>query len=212
MSSVRATTPTCSHVADLLASDFLVRAYDVAEYSHEGQFRTTPTGKIPYILHPLAVFNHLRAWGATDERLLAAALLHDTIEDAPERVREYLLTNFTEDIPLYTTRTPAGALVCLGRVFGPVVERTVRGLTNDPDVPYLDHVRDAIADPFVLAVKLADFRDNALSLKRDHPRYEKLRAKYEPLAPVLAGALEASAVARALIPEHRLLLRALREF
>jgi len=60
------------------ASDTLIhRAYDVAAAAHEGQFRKTGE---PYITHPLAVASMLADYGL-DAETVAAALLHDTVED-----------------------------------------------------------------------------------------------------------------------------------
>jgi len=55
----------------------LVRAYEVAKTQHEGQMRATGD---PYIVHPLAVAEILANYGL-DEASLAAALMHDTVED-----------------------------------------------------------------------------------------------------------------------------------
>src|SRR5680860_954522 len=68
--SVRTTHPK----ADL---SIIERAYAVAEQAHEGQMRKSGD---PYITHPLAVATILAELGMTPDTL-AAALLHDTIED-----------------------------------------------------------------------------------------------------------------------------------
>jgi GTP diphosphokinase / guanosine-3',5'-bis(diphosphate) 3'-diphosphatase len=57
--------------------DLLQRAYQVAAEAHAGQVRKTGD---PYITHPLAVAQMLAGYGL-DEPTLAAALLHDTVED-----------------------------------------------------------------------------------------------------------------------------------
>jgi GTP pyrophosphokinase len=57
--------------------DLLRRAYEVAAEAHAGQVRKTGD---PYITHPLAVAHMLANYGL-DEPTLAAALLHDTVED-----------------------------------------------------------------------------------------------------------------------------------
>jgi GTP diphosphokinase / guanosine-3',5'-bis(diphosphate) 3'-diphosphatase len=65
----------------------LRRAYQVAEQLHHGQARHSGE---PYITHPLAVATMLAALGV-DTTTLAAALLHDTVEDTVytlERARE----------------------------------------------------------------------------------------------------------------------------
>jgi GTP pyrophosphokinase len=53
------------------------RAYRIAEQAHEGQLRKTGE---PYITHPVAVATILAKIGL-DETTLAAALLHDAVED-----------------------------------------------------------------------------------------------------------------------------------
>ena len=50
-----------------------------ADEKHVGQFRKN--GTTPYILHPRAVVSILCDAGITEPVILAAALLHDTIED-----------------------------------------------------------------------------------------------------------------------------------
>ena len=57
--------------------ELLRRAYEVAAEAHAGQVRKTGD---PYITHPLAVAHMLAGYGL-DEQTLAAALLHDTVED-----------------------------------------------------------------------------------------------------------------------------------
>lgn len=57
--------------------ELLRRAYDLAASAHEGQVRKTG---VPYITHPLAVAQMLAEYGL-DEATVAAAFLHDTVED-----------------------------------------------------------------------------------------------------------------------------------
>ena len=67
--------------------DLLWRAYRAAAEAHAGQMRQTGD---PYIVHPLAVAEILAGYGL-DCRTLAAALLHDTVEDTDltlERLRK----------------------------------------------------------------------------------------------------------------------------
>jgi GTP pyrophosphokinase len=61
----------------------ITRAYEVAAKAHEGQFRKSGE---PYITHPLAVAMILAELGMTPPTL-AAALLHDTVEDTDYTVR-----------------------------------------------------------------------------------------------------------------------------
>jgi guanosine-3',5'-bis(diphosphate) 3'-pyrophosphohydrolase len=67
--------------------DLLWRAYRAAADAHAGQMRQTGD---PYIVHPLAVAEILAGYGL-DCRTIAAALLHDTVEDTDltlERLRK----------------------------------------------------------------------------------------------------------------------------
>jgi len=61
-------------------SDLVERAVAFATKAHEGQFRKGGAG-IPYITHPLSVANRLRRHGVVDEVTIAAAVLHDVMED-----------------------------------------------------------------------------------------------------------------------------------
>jgi GTP pyrophosphokinase len=64
--------------------ELLRRAHDVAEAAHKGQFRKTGD---PYITHPVMVALMLADYGL-DEQTLAAAFLHDTVEDTPLTLAE----------------------------------------------------------------------------------------------------------------------------
>jgi guanosine-3',5'-bis(diphosphate) 3'-pyrophosphohydrolase len=71
----------------------VLRAFDVGNTAHEGQ--TRKTGE-PYILHPVAVAQIL-ANMRMDHESIAAAVLHDTIEDTPLTKQE-ITAQFGEDI------------------------------------------------------------------------------------------------------------------
>ncbi|MGH8915797.1 MAG: RelA/SpoT family protein [Acidimicrobiia bacterium] len=58
-------------------TELLRHGYEVAREAHEGQVRKTGD---PYITHPVTVALMLAEYGL-DEQTLAAALLHDTVED-----------------------------------------------------------------------------------------------------------------------------------
>ena len=71
-------------------ADLVRRAFAFASKKHEGQFRRqmTPDGQpIPYITHPVEV-TEILADLEMDEQTLAAALLHDVIEDCGVTVEE----------------------------------------------------------------------------------------------------------------------------
>jgi GTP pyrophosphokinase len=77
LQTVRATHPK----ADLTVIE---RAYVVAEEAHRGQKRKSGDA---YITHPLAVTTILAELGMTPATL-AAALLHDTVEDTAYSLRQ----------------------------------------------------------------------------------------------------------------------------
>ncbi len=118
------------------------RAYQVAERAHEGQ--TRKSGE-PYITHPLAVAQILADLGI-GAKTIAAALLHDTVEDT-----DYSLDELRRD-------------------FGDEIAMLVDGVTKLDKVKYGDSaqaetVRKMIVamskDIRVLIVKLSDRLHNA---------------------------------------------------
>ncbi|GAA4356896.1 RelA/SpoT family protein [Microbacterium rhizosphaerae] len=118
------------------------RAYSVAERAHEGQKRQSGE---PYITHPLAVAQILADLGL-GPRAIAAALLHDTVED----------TDYT--------------IEALAADFGDEVAMLVDGVTKLDKVKYgesaqAETVRKMIVamskDIRVLLIKLADRLHNA---------------------------------------------------
>jgi GTP pyrophosphokinase len=59
-------------------------ALDLAYRGHDGQFRkgNNLSGvKLPYICHPVDVANLLNKWNISDEDMIAAAFMHDLLED-----------------------------------------------------------------------------------------------------------------------------------
>jgi len=64
----------------LTYSTLIDSAFIFAAQAHRDQVRKATN--IPYIVHPVGVLLLLQAAGEADPELMAAALLHDTIEDA----------------------------------------------------------------------------------------------------------------------------------
>lgn len=144
------------------------RAYRVAEEKHRGQKRQSGE---PYITHPLAVAQILAELGLAP-RAVAAALLHDTVEDTG-----YALDSLTEE-------------------FGDEVALLVDGVTKLDKVKYgesaqAETVRKMIVamskDVRVLVIKLADRLHNARTWGFVPPEKAKKKATetleiYAPLA------------------------------
>ena len=144
------------------------RAYAVAREKHEGQFRQSGE---PYITHPMAVAQILAELGL-GPRAIAAALLHDTVEDTG-----YALAELTAE-------------------FGDEVAMLVDGVTKLDKVKYgesaqAETVRKMIVamskDIRVLLIKLADRLHNARTWGFVDPEKAAKKAKetleiYAPLA------------------------------
>ncbi len=77
---------------------FIKKAFAIADKAHEGQFRKT--GKnLPYIVHPIAVAKILTTEMGFGKTSVAAALLHDVIEDSNGKISfEYLEKEFGEEV------------------------------------------------------------------------------------------------------------------
>jgi guanosine-3',5'-bis(diphosphate) 3'-pyrophosphohydrolase len=144
------------------------RAYAVAERAHEGQMRKSGDA---YITHPLAVTTILAELGMTPPTL-AAALLHDTVEDTDYGLDE------------------------LRRDFGDEIAMLVDGVTKLDKVTYgeaaqAETVRKMVIamarDIRVLVIKLADRLHNARTWRYVSPESAKRKANetleiYAPLA------------------------------
>ncbi|WP_127127751.1 bifunctional (p)ppGpp synthetase/guanosine-3',5'-bis(diphosphate) 3'-pyrophosphohydrolase [Georgenia sp. SYP-B2076] len=149
-------------------TQILVRAYEVAEKAHRGQLRKSGD---PYITHPVAVATILAELGMTPSTL-AAALLHDTVEDT--------------DYPLEQLRAE----------FGDEIALLVDGVTKLDKVTYGDAaqaetVRKMVVamakDIRVLVIKLADRLHNARTWKYVPAEKAEKKARetleiYAPLA------------------------------
>ena len=124
----------------------LLTALRLAKHYHDGQFRKSGE---PYVSHPIAVAWFLTQVGVQDESTLAAALLHDVLEDCGYVVTAHGLV-CDEGIPRRTV-----ALVELLSQF-----------EGESDDAY--YVR-AGSNPAAIIVKLADGLHNLLTM--DGPWY-----------------------------------------
>jgi (p)ppGpp synthase/HD superfamily hydrolase len=115
--------------------NLLAKARAFATISHSGQMRKD--GKSPYIVHPERVVKALQEAGVTDQEVLAAAYLHDVLED----------TNGVID-----------------GVFPERVVKLVKDLTKPAGIKDKNAYISGFADkPFeVVLIKLADRYDNLL--------------------------------------------------
>ena len=164
-------TPVATRVRELNPkADLSVveKAFEQAKSAHEGQLRKSGD---PYITHPVAVAEILADLGL-DPSTLAAALLHDTVED----------TNYSSDQ--------------LRSEFGEEISNLVDGVTKLDRLTYgptaeAETVRKMVVamakDIRVLVIKLADRLHNARTWQYVEPESAARKARetldiYAPLA------------------------------
>jgi len=130
---------------DPTISDLIARAYLFAKNRHMNQIRKYT--KEPYLTHPLAVAETVGQITKNYE-MMAAALLHDIVEDTATRIEE------------------------IDELFGFRVARLVEELTNDQDKKkslskkiYLAQKLNSISSD-ALTIKLADRLHNVVELRR----------------------------------------------
>lgn len=131
----------------------MAQLFAQAAHGATGQVRRY-TGE-PYIEHPAEVVALLKRAGVADEAMLAAAWLHDVVED---------------------TQVPADTI---RREFGPLVAYLVHGLADVTTLAdgnratrkaiELDRIRHA--HPRSQSVKLADLISNTRSIREHDPKF-----------------------------------------
>lgn len=127
----------------------LAAAAAFASHAHRHQRRKNEEGE-PYISHPLNVAALLARAGVRDADILAAAYLHDTLEDCDVTAKDILAN------------------------FGPRVAAVVLQVTDNKRAPKAEQKRDQLAraatfSSGAMLVKLADICDNLGSFKSSWP-------------------------------------------
>ncbi|MFM9966642.1 MAG: HD domain-containing protein [Planctomycetaceae bacterium] len=136
-------------------------ALQLALDAHVGQTRDGRDGewRRPYFVHPVQVAAKLSEWGAADETLFSAAMLHDVLEDT--------------SVSAQTIR----------QQFGEAVLRLVEELSCSADrdkVEYMRSFESASVEAFV--IKLADRWCNVSDFCVEEPKYApKYLRKAAPL-------------------------------
>lgn len=151
------------------SSDLVRRAFDFAKLAHAGQKRKNGE---PYFNHPVAAAEAVAEWGL-DEITVAAALLHDVVEDTGcpiEKIKE----QFGEE-----TAFLVDGVTKLGKIKYRGVERQVENLRK--------FILALSQDIRVVIVKLADRLHNMRTLSALPPQKQKRIALetmdiYAPLA------------------------------
>ena len=154
------------------ALDKIQSAYLFAKEVHTGQFRNSGE---EYITHPIAVAE-IVAGLELDTDSICAALLHDTVEDCPDKVSVELIR----------------------RRFGPAVADLVDGLTKLVHIPFADKEEESMEnlrkmllamskDVRVIFIKLCDRLHNMRTLSAKPENKQRITALetmnvYAPLA------------------------------
>jgi (p)ppGpp synthase/HD superfamily hydrolase len=138
----------------------------------------------PYLNHVLrTAIRIITYYNVTDIDVIAAALLHDAVEDHAHDLAGERPGDPTE-----------AALAELAERFNPKIADLVRSVTNPPHEPgrdrleqYRAHVAASLeASPWARVIKVSDFTDNGVGLIHSVPtKYKPLAMKYRPLVPVL---------------------------
>jgi len=132
--------------------ELVVRATQYAAKMHTGQFRKS-NPNIPYLNHPIDVMCKLVEIGQVrDPDVLAAAVLHDTVEDCKHN---------------------GACIEDIEKLFGKRVAGFVAEVTDDKSLSKADRKRAQIANapkksPQAMMIKLADKLSN-LSDMQEHP-------------------------------------------
>lgn len=166
-------------------------AMHLAEAAHEGQQRKSGQA---YIFHPVAVARML--WeDYADPQLVAAALLHDTVEDCEDVTMERIYADFGDEVGFLVDAVTKDRKGFHGRgeVFADKIERLLWA---------------GMQDVRVILLKLADREHNISTI--DYLREDKqvrmafeTQAIFEPLAGIVEwGAPSTPAAATALLADY----------
>lgn len=111
-------------------SELIRKSFKIAYRAHKDQ---TDKAGMPYILHIL----HVAANAGSDESCIAAALLHDTVEDSDMTFEELQKEGIPENII-----------------------DALRLLTHKENVPYIEYVKNIRKNEIARTVKMADLLHN----------------------------------------------------
>ena len=154
-------------------SEFIMKAYNLANDAHNGQARKSGE---PYIIHPLEVA-YIITTLELDDAAICAALLHDVVEDT-DITKEYLQEEFGEEVV-----TLVEGVTKLGKISSQTfIDNREEQVEN-----YRKFFMAMAKDIRVLMIKLADRLHNMRTLKhltddRKIANAKETRMLYAPLA------------------------------
>lgn len=128
----------------------LVKVRKFAIAAHTGHFRKYTNE--PYIVHPAAVAKTIRDIGGTRE-MIAAAWLHDTVEDTDATIQE-IRENFGRQVAFYVDQ---------------LTDPVVIGNRATRIAAALEHTAKMVCE--VQSIKLADIHDNSRTICKYDPQF-----------------------------------------
>lgn len=163
-------------VAKMPQVDFVKveEAMQLASYLHRHDTRANRANlpRDTYITHPYRNTLRIIRYGCTNQDVIVASILHDTVEDHYKEIVNEFLEESIENLSIQEAMDRA--IVYLSSTFGNNVGRIVNAVSNPPlpkDLSkeekrrlYAIHVLNEISDPEVFLVKFSDFADNAVGL------------------------------------------------
>jgi len=140
-------------------SPVVEQAFRFAARAHRDHFRKA--SDLPYVVHPAAVALILQKAGVEDEEILAAALLHDTVEDT-EATIEDVANEFHERVARLVSAVTEEKRDGAGR----------KHSWEDRKQTHIDHLQNA--EPDVCVIVLADKLHNLSSMLFDLQQGDEL--------------------------------------
>tara|TARA_Y100000034_G_C6835447_1_gene377481 strand:- start:147 stop:662 length:516 start_codon:yes stop_codon:yes gene_type:complete len=136
-------------------SDLVQNAKEFATQAHEGQARKY-TG-IPYIVHPSEVMG-IVSTVEHDDAMLAAALLHDVVEDTDHTVDD-IRAEFGDDVAELVSALTDVSTIADG---------------NRKSRKAKDRAHTAGASPRAQTIKLADLLSNSVDIIKNDPDFARI--------------------------------------
>jgi (p)ppGpp synthase/HD superfamily hydrolase len=144
-------------------SPVVEQAFRFAARAHRDHFRKA--SDLPYVVHPAAVALILQKAGVDDEDILAAALLHDTVEDT-EATIEDVGNEFQERVVRLVSAVTEEKRDSFGRKYS----------WEERKQSHIRHLQDAEVD--VCIIVLADKLHNLCSMLFDLQQGDELWSKF----------------------------------
>ncbi len=184
-------------------TDLVREAIHIAAYLHRNDYRQGRKGKSEdhYITHPLRNTLRIIRYGCSDQDIIIASILHDTVEDhAFEIAEEFVEINVTSE-----QEARDAAYSYISSRFGSKVSSIVYAVSNPILVGdfskaekrklYVEHVESVLDVVEVLMVKFSDFVDNAVGLyhnvnDQNAGMIKHLSSKYLPLVDIFAARID----------------------